>query len=50
MSDKELLLRCQEFLENIIDNIGEITTEYHWREAAGLSSMIDDSISELDSL
>lgn len=38
MSNKERVLRdtiiC---LERLINNIGETTTEYHWREFAGLS-------------
>lgn len=48
MTDKELLIECQVFLEHIINNIGEITTEYTWRDATALSSMISDSLVELD--
>lgn len=48
MSDKELLAAIKPFMERICETTGEIITEYHWREAAAISAMIDDNLSEED--
>lgn len=46
-NDEELLQECKIFLERICNTVGETITEYHWRDAAALSSMIDDNINKI---
>lgn len=41
MSKEEILKETVKCFERLIDNIGEQTTEYHWREFAGIVSMLN---------
>jgi len=48
MENNELLKECKVFLQRICYTVGETITEYHWREANALSSMIDDNINKIE--
>jgi len=48
MDKKQTLEEVIKCFENLISTIGEITTEYHWREFCGLIENIKNSFPEYD--
>lgn len=46
MYKKETLEEILKCLEHLVNTIGEITTEYHWREFCGLIEMLKENFPE----